>query len=344
MAQISEAIEFYQRNYDIIGQWVVRPGTKIVLKRGGDLICRFCARRRPEVTFQLEAHAIPEALGNRSITSTYECDDCNQEFGRGIENDLGHWSKPMRTFARIRGKSGVPTLVKGSAGGWRIEYDPKSGFNVRDYEDDPIFKIDETNKVATFMLRRDTFVPVAVLKAFVKVGLTLLPVEEMSNFGQALAWIKERDHRVGFVKDFPIVYTFQPGPMPHDRRRRRRGSPQGGGRRSLFRDSGLAQALENGLKLGQIRRIVAHRRPGGADARDGVGRVERETGRGSGMRLVKSTKLRERGGQIKICRRKISIGLDRPSTPRDRLLVTSEVELRQAHHIHPDISRRIART
>ena len=49
-----------------------------------------------------------------------------------------------------------------------------------------------------------------------KVGLTLMPAEEMSNFGRALAWIKERDHQVEFVKDFPIVYTFQPGPMPND--------------------------------------------------------------------------------------------------------------------------------
>ena len=216
MAQVSGAIAFYERNYDLIGQWSLRPGTKVVLGGRDDLVCRFCGRRPPEVTFQLEAHAIPEALGNKSLTSTYECDACNRGFGSGIENDLGHWSKPMRTFARIRGKSGVPTLVKGSAGGWRIEYDAEAGFNVRDYEDDPIWTMDETKKVATFMLRRDTFVPVAVLKAFVKVGLTLLPAEEMLNFGQALAWIRERDHRIGFVKDFPIVYTFQPGPRPID--------------------------------------------------------------------------------------------------------------------------------
>ena len=53
------------------------------------------------------------------------------------------------------------------------------------------------------------------------------------------------------------------------------------------------------LKLGQIRRVVAHRRPDGAGAGDGEGRVERETGLDRGMRLVKSTKLREGGGQTK---------------------------------------------
>ena len=98
------------------------------------------------------------------------------------------------------------------------------------------------------------------------------------------------------------------------------------GRRSLFGDPGLAQAFENGLKLGQIRRVVAHRRPGGAGAGDGEGRVERETGLDCGMRLVKSTKLREGGGQHKIWMRIISVGLDRPSKPRDRLLPTAEVD------------------
>ena len=76
-----------------------------------------------------------------------------------------------------------------------------------------------------------------------------------------------------------------------------RGEPAGGGHCSG--SSGLAHAFENGLKLGQICRVVAPRRPGGADAGDGVGRVERETGLDCGMRLVKATELRERGGQLK---------------------------------------------
>ena len=75
-----------------------------------------------------------------------------------------------------------------------------------------------------------------------------------------------------------------------------------------------------------------------------IGRVERETGPGCGTRLVKSTKLREGGGQVKICWRIISIGLDRPPKPRDRLLPTAEVVLRQARISHPAVSHRIART
>ena len=111
---------------------------------------------------------------------------------------------------------------------------------------------------------------------------------------------------------------------------------------SLLRQPLLAQAVENGLKLGEIRRIVAPRRPLGAGAGDGEGRIERETSIDRGTRLVQATKLREGGGQLKICIWKIPVGLDRSSTPRDRLLVTAEVVLRHARVIHPAVSQRIA--
>lgn len=214
MSEFDDAVAFYDRHYDVIGQWHLRPGTKVLLGDQENRVCRFCGKRPPEVTFKLEAHAIPELLGNKSISSTYECDACNQAFGAGIENDLGNWSKPMRTFARIRGKSGVPTLKKGSSGGWRIEYGP-SGFNIKMYEDEPIFEINKAEKKITLRLRRDPYTPIAVLKAFVKMGLTLMPAAEITNFGAALAWVKQPDHQLGRVR-FPILYTFQPGPMPND--------------------------------------------------------------------------------------------------------------------------------
>ncbi len=88
---------------------------------------------------------------------------------------------------------------------------------------------------------------------------------------------------------------------PVDKRRASHPLPQAAFKLASFlRQPRLAHAFENGLKLGQIRRIVAHRRPGGAGAGDGEGRVERETGLDGGTRLVKSTKLREGGGQRKI--------------------------------------------
>lgn len=217
MTTRDDTIGYYKTHYDMVGGWLLRPGDKVVLGDKRNRVCRFCRKRPPEATFQSVAHAIPELLGNKTIESAYECDACNDMFGRGIENDLGNWSKPMRTFARIRGKSGVPTLKKGGdAPGWRIKYDAVAGFKITSYEDDPVSEVDEANKKITFKLKRDAYTPVAVMKAFMKIGLTLLPDREVKNFSHLMAWVRHTDHSVRFADKCPILYSFQPGPMPND--------------------------------------------------------------------------------------------------------------------------------
>ncbi|MDE0360369.1 MAG: hypothetical protein OXI74_04285 [Rhodospirillaceae bacterium] len=76
--------------------------------------------------------------------------------------------------------------------------------------------MDEENKQVRFELKRDPYTPVAVLKAFVKIGLTLLPEEELPNFRESMAWIRDSDHSKGFVEASPVLSTFQPGPMPRN--------------------------------------------------------------------------------------------------------------------------------
>src|ERR1700722_3990624 len=113
---------------------------------------------------------------------------------------------------------------------------------------------------------------------------------------------------------------------------------------SWLRAPGHAHAFENGLELGHIGRVVARRRPGCAGARDGEARVERETGFDRGTRLVQSAQPREGDGQLKICMRMVSIGLDRPSKPCDRLLPLAEVILLVAHRMHRTGNPRVTRT
>lgn len=215
MTEVDEdAWEFYAKNYDLIGQWVLTGTKRVVLGNQERPWCRFCERGTPEATFATEAHAIPELMGNRSVFTAEECDDCNHFFGQGMENQLGNWSKPVRTFARIRGKAGIPSLKKGSSGGWRIE-PGASGFEIKDYEDDPVHRVDEAAKTITFELKRDTFVPVEVLKAFVKIGITLLPSEELPNFRTAIGWLLQSESQPTLIlREFPVLYTFRPGPMP----------------------------------------------------------------------------------------------------------------------------------
>ena len=90
-----------------------------------------------------------------------------------------------------------------------------------------------------------------------------------------------------------------------------------------FRRPCFPQAVQQELEPREKRRVVADSCPDGAVARDGVDRIERETRLYCRTRLVKSTKMREGRGQVKMCVGKIWVGLDRPPKPRDRLLVTA---------------------
>jgi hypothetical protein len=83
--------------------------------------------------------------------------------------------------------------------------------------------------------------------------------------------------------------------------------------------------------------------PGGAGAGDRESRIERETGQDGGTSLVEAAKPRQGSAQVKICSRIISVGLDRPSTPSDRLLPTAEVVLRDARAHHPGVCHSLRR-
>src|ERR1700733_15266673 len=96
--------------------------------------------------------------------------------------------------------------------------------------------------------------------------------------------------------------------------------------------------------LDQVRRVVAYRRPIGAGAGDGEGQGEREPNLDGGIRLARAAELRERGSQRKMHKREISVGLDCPLKPRDRLVPGAELVLRIARETLPGIGIRIART
>lgn len=213
---IDESLEFYSANYDLAGEWYLEIGTDVVLKRQDGLhICRFCGCSDATVSFRKIAHALPESLGNKSLFSEYECDECNEKFGKTIENDFGNWSKPMRTLMRINGKSGVPTMRKGPNGGWRIEY-KNDRLEIKAYESDPIFKLDEENRKITFTLRRDAYTPVAVLKTFWKIALTVMSEQDVAEYAHALAWLQV-PYAPSPAAEIPVFRTFVPGPIPNDK-------------------------------------------------------------------------------------------------------------------------------
>lgn len=209
-AYLETCLRFYREHYACCGR-ILKPGEKKFLGDKNSRICRFCGKTCPQVTFRKNAHALPESVGNKSLFTYYECDSCNQMFGDGIENDFGNWSKPFRTSNRIDGKGGVPTIK--SADGGRLEGTPHS-LDLKHKAGDAWFVHDEENQQLTLKLARDSYTPVAVLKAFVRMGLTVLPELEMPNFQTAIAWIQDKDHSKGHLVGSMMNQTTIEGNPP----------------------------------------------------------------------------------------------------------------------------------
>ena len=213
---MNELAAFYEVHYKTVGSWSLQPGRKIFLGDKETRRCRFCGKGKPEVSFRAEAHAIPECVGNKSLFTYHECDSCNQAFGQGCENDFGNWSLPMRTMARICGKSGVPTIKHDAASELRIDSHP-TGLEISVDEAEGFLENDPATKTLTFHLRRGPYRPAMVVKAMVKMALWVMPEEEMCNFQQALALIQPDNSSVVLAAPTPFFHTFVRGASARDR-------------------------------------------------------------------------------------------------------------------------------
>jgi hypothetical protein len=201
--------------YRRIGRWTMGPGVRThigdesLVDDKNRRVCRFCLRTTPAVTFNKEAHAVPQLFGNRSLLSVYECDDCNQKFGIRIENDLGNWTKPYRTMLLVPGKGGVPSIKDRGAERWRIdghvEGDQRELETIHWRNEGP-FRIDENQHLHITELTRDPYTPAGVMKAFVRVGLTLMPDPELAYFPELMAWIQNPDHKAAHIGAWSWVY------------------------------------------------------------------------------------------------------------------------------------------
>lgn len=75
--------------------------------------CRYCKRTMPQVSFKKKAHTISEALGNKTIITNDECDECNQLFGDTLESDLISIFDFPRMYYKISGKNGKVKEIEG---------------------------------------------------------------------------------------------------------------------------------------------------------------------------------------------------------------------------------------
>ncbi len=152
-------------------------------------ICRFCGNSG-EHYFKKIAHAIPEAIGNKTLFCNEECDDCNSRLGK-IEEDFVHLMDMRRALNKLSWKGGTscPTIY-----GKNFAIHPNENGNPELFLKQELLPagLDTNNP---FNIRLENSVDIVdenIYKALTKMVLDLLPNEELTHFKQTVAWINGR--------------------------------------------------------------------------------------------------------------------------------------------------------
>jgi hypothetical protein len=79
--------KIFRSHYDLVR--IIKPvaSNKKNLRLRRDRTSRFCDKSGADTRFRMEAHLLPEMLGNKLLYSEFECDHCNEYF-KTLENDL----------------------------------------------------------------------------------------------------------------------------------------------------------------------------------------------------------------------------------------------------------------
>ncbi|EHP7597635.1 MULTISPECIES: HNH endonuclease [Enterobacterales] len=214
MKTTQERLDFYNENYISLFQAFISKGEKEVCI-GMDDKCRYCGKSHTETTFKNKSHAIPLFLGNYVYISRDECDDCNKAFSEGIEDHLDKYTKPFRLVAKIKGRKKVPAY-KSKDQKSRFSFSSESGISeITDTIGFEKVEIDHDNKTVKYTFEREPYIPIAVYKALVKIGISLMPEPLLPMFTKTIEWLRDSDHNNILFKPAILLYKFIPGEKPN---------------------------------------------------------------------------------------------------------------------------------
>jgi len=214
--QHQQRVDYFNARYWKIARYWFRTGERTFLRdhvADADRSCRFCDQGVPNVEFRKLAHALPDFVGNVSIISMNECDDCNGYFGKGCEDNLSKATMLHRTLAGIPRKKGPKSTFKSNDDSLRID---ANGHKVD-------MRVPAPNTVDDMMVddelpdtipllgdtRSQPHVPIQAAMALVKIACSVCPKEELEQCRGAIEWVRGR--RQQLFSSFPVLFAFTPG-------------------------------------------------------------------------------------------------------------------------------------
>ncbi|MFN4275750.1 MAG: HNH endonuclease [Ferrovibrio sp.] len=93
------------KRYEILSQVQASIGDpRITIGTKGK--CRYCGTDTPSL-FRRQSHTFPEALGNKWVFSSDECDQCNSGIFARYDDSLANCVAPVLTLGGTKGKRNI---------------------------------------------------------------------------------------------------------------------------------------------------------------------------------------------------------------------------------------------
>ncbi|MDT3401244.1 hypothetical protein [Mucilaginibacter terrae] len=210
---------FLTYDLNIYGKQPLKIGQPIKALR----VCRFCQGKQGDtnhfgkiVAFKNKAHAISEALGNKSTILLEECDACNERFSVGIELSVIQLLIPYRSFFGLDGKGGKKKL-KGTDFSIQSTDEMISIQLEKDIPELSSISFPQPFKVDLNL--REGFIPQDVYKSLCKFVLSVIPTHLCSTFSETINWIngtriEKKLPKIAMLEDnrfftqIPMLFTY----------------------------------------------------------------------------------------------------------------------------------------
>ena len=181
----SKLLEFLAY-YDLVSATTL-PNKPPALKDEVLRKCRFCRRSFPNTTFKQVAHTFPELIGNKTLFSDDECDECNKKFGR-YEDSFASFLGYSRTLFQVRGKKRIPNFNSpdGRLSAQTVYLKNELGIEIsRKSKESNGIEFDESNGTLKLTSLKRPFRPFYVYLSLLKMGLSVIQHEETGNYSRA---------------------------------------------------------------------------------------------------------------------------------------------------------------
>ena len=149
--------------------------------------CRFCKQKPPTATFKKIAHLMPQLMGNKRMTTYFECDICNTHFSK-YETSLASYIGCISTLLGIKGKKGIPKVKK------KVTAYPNDEYALtaeRKSEELVTFffngKIPQQNVIinedgVSIKIAKSSYIPREAFKALLHTGISMIHGKDLKKF------------------------------------------------------------------------------------------------------------------------------------------------------------------